>query len=160
VPITLLLTSFYWDNFIFFGLGPKRDANNNLAITFPLGDKKMASIAAEDIGKCAYGVFKQGPSLTGKTVGIVGEYLSGQEMADKMSKALGQHIIYNEVSPDTYRSFGFPGANDLGNMFQFYRDFSDQFNNNRSLSTSKELNPSLKTFDEWLQEYKEKIPIE
>src|SRR6202171_6440449 len=41
VPTTFLLTSFYWDNFIHFGMGPKKGADGKLAITFPLGDKKL-----------------------------------------------------------------------------------------------------------------------
>ena len=55
VPTTFLRTSFYWDNFIYFGMGPKRGEDGKLAITFPMGDAKLPGIAAEDIGKCAYG---------------------------------------------------------------------------------------------------------
>ena len=59
VPTTFLLASFYWDNFIYFGAGPKRGEDGKLALTLPIGDSKMAGIAAEDIGKCAYGIFKK-----------------------------------------------------------------------------------------------------
>jgi uncharacterized protein YbjT (DUF2867 family) len=45
VPTTWLLTSFYWDNFIYFGMGPKKGPDGVLAITLPIGDKKLASIA-------------------------------------------------------------------------------------------------------------------
>jgi hypothetical protein len=76
-----------------------------------------------------------------------------------MSKAIGQEITYNNVSPDTYRSFGFPGADDLGNMFQFYRDFEDVCNSVRDVKTSKELNPALQTFDKWLAENAQRIPM-
>jgi uncharacterized protein YbjT (DUF2867 family) len=66
VPTTFLRASFYWDNFIYFGSGPKKGPDGKLYLTFPLDDKKMAGIAAEDIGKCAYGIFKAGPELIGK----------------------------------------------------------------------------------------------
>ena len=69
VPTTFLLTSFYWDNLIHFGMGPKRGPDGKLAITLPMGDKKLPGIAAEDIGKCAYGIFKKGGEFIGKTVG-------------------------------------------------------------------------------------------
>jgi hypothetical protein len=52
MPVTFLLTSFYWENFIHFGMGPAKGPDGKLAITFPLGDKKLPGIA-EDIGKCA-----------------------------------------------------------------------------------------------------------
>jgi uncharacterized protein YbjT (DUF2867 family) len=51
VPTTFLLTSFYWENLIYFGMGPKKGSDGKLAITFPMGDKKLPGIAAEDIGK-------------------------------------------------------------------------------------------------------------
>ncbi|MEJ8802712.1 NmrA/HSCARG family protein [Pontibacter sp. H249] len=160
VPTTFLRASFYWDNFIHFGMGPKKGPDGKLYITLPMDDKKMAGIASEDIGKCAYGIFRRGEEMIGKTVGVAGEQLSGQEMADKFSKALGKEIHYNNVSPETYRGFGFPGADDLGNMFQFYRDFDEVCNSVRDVSRSRELNPELKSFDAWLQENAEKIPLE
>jgi uncharacterized protein YbjT (DUF2867 family) len=160
VPVTFLRASFYWDNFIYFGAGPKKGPDGKQYLTFPLDDKTMAGIASEDIGKCAYGIFKRGTELVGKTVGIAGEYVNGQDMAAGISKAVGQEVTYNNVTPDTYRSFGFPGADDLGNMFQFYRDFEKELNTVRDVRFSKELNPDLKNFEEWLKEYGDKIPMQ
>lgn len=160
VPTTFARASFYWDNFIYFGSGPKKGSNGKLYLTFPLDDKKMAGIAAEDIGKCAYGVFKRGDSLIGKTIGFAGEHLSGEEMAAALSKAIGQEIIYNNVTPDTYRGFGFPGADDLGNMFQFYRDFEEECNSVRDVTFSRELNPELQSFEQWLSKNAARIPME
>ena len=127
VPTTFLLTSFYWDNFIHFGMGPKKGPDGVLAITMPMGEGKLPGIAAADIGRSAYGIFKKGPELVGKTVGIAGEHLTGAEMAAALGRALGQEVRYNDVPPEVYRGFGFPGADDLGNMFQFKRDFQDAF---------------------------------
>src|SRR5712691_10961717 len=123
LPVTFLLTTFYWDNAIYFGMGPKKGPDGKLAITFPMGDKKLPGIAAEDIGKCAYGIFKKGKEYIGKTVGIAGEHLTGAQMAAALTTALGQEVRYNDVPAEVYRAFGFPGAEDLGNMFQFKRDF-------------------------------------
>lgn len=159
VPTTFLRASFYWDNFIYFGSGPQKGPDGKYYLTFPLDDNKMAGIASEDIGKSAYGIFKRGNEMIGKTIGLAGEHLSGQEMAAAMSKALGQDIGYNNVSPDTYRSFGFTGADDLGNMFQFYRDFETECNSVRNVSYSKELNPELQSFDQWLTKNAQSIPL-
>lgn len=159
IPTTFLLTSFYWDNFIYFGMGPQKGPDGKLAITFPMGDKKLPGIAAEDIGRCAYGVFKKGSELIGKTVGISGGHLTGQDMAASFTKALGQDVAYHDVPPEVYRSFGFPGADDLGNMFQFKRDFNEAFCQARPLDFSRSLNPSLQTFDMWLAKNKGLIPL-
>ena len=160
VPTTFLLTSFYWDNMISFGMGPKRGPDGKLAITMPMGDKKLPAIAAEDIGRCAYGIFKKGKDYVGRTVGIAGEHLTGAQMAGALTRALGQEVRYNDVPPDAYRSFGFPGAEDLGNMFQFKRDFQQMFCGARDVAFSRSLNPSLQTFDAWLGANKHRIPVE
>jgi uncharacterized protein YbjT (DUF2867 family) len=159
VPTTFLLTSFYWDNFINFGMGPQRGADGKLAITLPMGDKKLPAIAAEDIGKCAYGIFKRGNEFIGKTVAIAGEHLTGTEMAAEFSRALGQEVKYNSISPEVYRGLGFPGADDLGNMFQFKRDFEDYFTGARSISFSRSLNPELQDFRTWLSRNISRIPM-
>jgi uncharacterized protein YbjT (DUF2867 family) len=159
VPTTFLLTSFYWDNFINFGSGPQRGPDGELAIAFPMGDKKLPGIAAEDIGRCAYGIFQRGGELIGKRVGIAGEHLTGAEMASALTRALGQKVKYNDVPPDVYRAFGFPGAEDLGNMFQFKRDFNEAFCGARDVAFSRSLNPALQDFEQWLSRNHSRIPI-
>jgi len=160
VPTTFLLASFYWENFIYFGAGPKKGPDGTLAITMPMGDRKLPGIASDDIGACAYGIFKNGGAFIGRRVGIAGEHLTGAQMAAGLTKALGQPVRYNEVPPEVYRSFGFPGADDMGNMFQFNRDFADDFCGVRNIDASRKLNPALKNFDTWLSENKSRIPLE
>jgi len=159
-PTTFLLTSFYWDNFIHFGMGPKKGPDGRLGITFPMGDKKLPGIAAEDIGKCAYGIFKKGAEFIGRTVGISGENLTGAQFAAAFTEALGKKVRYNDVPPAVYRGFGFPGADDLGNMFQFKRDFEEYFSGRRNPDFARSLNPSLLNFKTWLARNKNAIPIE
>jgi uncharacterized protein YbjT (DUF2867 family) len=160
VPTTFLLTSFYWENFIHFGMGPKKGPDGKLALTLPMADKKLPGIAVEDIGRCAYGIFKTGGEHFGKTVGIAGEHLTGAQMATSLGIALGTHVVYNAVPPEVYRGFGFPGAEDLGNMFQFKCDFEDYYCGARSLAFSRSLNPALLTFDGWLAKNANRIPLE
>ena len=160
LPVTFLLTSFYWDNFIYFGMGPKKGPDGKLYLTLPMDDKKLPGMAAEDIGKCAYGIFKRGSEFIGKKVGISGGQLTGTQMAASLSKALGQEVAYNAVTPEQYRGFGFPGADDLGNMFQFKRDFNEYYCGARSPEFSRSLNPELQTFDAWLAKNKSLIPLD
>jgi uncharacterized protein YbjT (DUF2867 family) len=160
LPVTLLHTSFYWENFIYFGAGPKPGSDGVLALTFPMGDKRLPGIAAEDIGKCALAVFKAGPEFIGKSVAIAGDHLTGAQLAEKLSRALGREVRYNAVDPDTYRSFPFPGADEMGNMFQFKRDFESEYVGARDLRLAKRLNPELQDFDTWLKANASKIPLE
>jgi uncharacterized protein YbjT (DUF2867 family) len=157
VPTTFLLTAFYWDNLV--QTGPQKGPDGRLAITYPLGDKKLPAIAVEDIGKAAYAIFKRGDEFINRTVGIAGEHLSGQEMAAALSRALGREVVYNAVSPETFRSFGFPAADDLGNMFQFKRDFNEYYRGVRNIDFSRSLNPELQNFEAWLARHKNEISI-
>jgi uncharacterized protein YbjT (DUF2867 family) len=159
VPTTFLLTAFYWENLIYFGMGPQRQPDGTLAITLPMNDQKLPSIAVEDIGKSAYGIFKRGREFINKTVGIADEHMTGAEMARALTRALGQEVRYNSVPPEVFRTFGFPGADDLGNMFQFNRDFSEYFCGARDLAFTRSLNPEAQTFEEWLAVHKEQIPL-
>jgi uncharacterized protein YbjT (DUF2867 family) len=160
VPTTFLLTSFYWDNLIHFGMGPKPGPDGTLLFTLPMGDAKLPGIAAGDIGPCAYGVFKRGANLIGKYVGIAGEHPTGAEMAAALGRALKREVRYNAVTPAQYRAFGFPGAEDLGNMFQYKRDFNAAYCGARAVAETRKLHPGLLDFAGWLRANAAAIPIE
>lgn len=159
VPTTFLLTSFYWDNLIHFGMGPARDAEGKLVFTLPMGDRKLPGIAAEDIGRCAYGVFTRGSEYIGRTVGVAGEHLTGAQMAAELGQALGEPVRYQAISPADYRALDFPGADDLGNMFQFKHDFEADFCGARDPAVARMLNPALQSFRDWLSANKSLISI-
>lgn len=159
VPTTFLLTSFYWENLIGFGMGPQVDEQGRLVLSLPMADKKLPGMAVEDIGRCAFGVFRESPERIGRTVGIAGGHLTGDEMAAALGQALGREVGYNAVPFDVYRGLDFPGAADLGNMFQFKVDFNDYYCGVRDLDGARSLNPELQTFEQWLERNCDRIPI-
>jgi uncharacterized protein YbjT (DUF2867 family) len=158
VPTTFLLTSFYWENLIHFGMGPKPGDGGQLTFSLPMGKAKLPGIAVSDIGRCAYSIFKEGERWVGKTVGVAGEHLTGEQMAGALSKALGKPVRYQAVPFDAYRKLGFPGADDLGNMFQYKHDFEREFCGARDLAQAKRLNPGLESFSTWLGKHAKEIP--
>ncbi|PAP77267.1 NmrA/HSCARG family protein [Rubrivirga marina] len=160
LPVTLFRTSFYWENLIGFGVEPRRGADGVLTLTLPMGDRPLPGIAAEDIGRCAYGVLRQPERYVGATVGVAGEHPTGAEMAAALAEALGEEVRYHAVPPDAYRVLGFPGADELGNMFQVKHDANDDFCSARSVEGSRLLNPDLQTFRQWLAANAARIPVE
>jgi uncharacterized protein YbjT (DUF2867 family) len=155
VPTTFFLTSFYWENFIRFpGMGLRRDERGDLVLAMPLGDKKMPSIAVDDIGLCALGVFKQVCRTMGETIGVAGVHLTGAEMAAAFTNAFGREVRYVDVPPEIYRTWDFPSAPELANMLQFKRDFNELFCGVRDVERSRQLNPSLQTFEGWLSRHR------
>jgi uncharacterized protein YbjT (DUF2867 family) len=159
LPTTYLIVSFYWDNLYAFGSGPKKGDDGSYSWAFPLGNKRMSGIAAEDIGAVAYAIFKAGPAYIGRRVGIASEHLTIEQMGAQLSKALGiGPITYHAVSGDAYRAFGFPGADELGNMFQVYGDFEKEVIAVRDAALTRTLHPGLLTFEQFLAKHKDKIP--
>ena len=158
LPTTFLRTSFYWDNLYMFGLAPKRGDDGKYSWAFPMGQKKLAGIAAEDIGKVAYGIFKAGSQYIGKKVGIYGEALTIDEMGQKLASNIGIPApYYHAAEADEYRGYGFPGADEMGNMFQVYRDFEKEVLGARSAEAARSLNPGMMTFEEFVARHKEQI---
>ena len=138
-------------NLIHFGMGPKQGEDGRWTFALPMGEEKLAGIAAEDIGRSAYGVFKRGEAAIGQTIGIAGDHVSGADMAKVLSETLGREIGYYAPTPAQYRGFGFPGADDLGNMFQVYQEFQSHFESSRPVEATRALNPQLQSFREWVK---------
>ena len=159
IPATFLLTSFYWDNLITFGMGPRRAADGVLELALPLGDGKLPGIASEDIGRCAFALFEQGPASIGRTVGIAGEHLTGAEMATALTAMLARPVRYSDVPLNVYRRLDIQGSEELANMFQFKREFSDLFRAARDVERTRRLNPALQSFGTWLSRNWTRIPL-
>ncbi|GIK86823.1 MAG: nucleotide-diphosphate-sugar epimerase [Betaproteobacteria bacterium] len=160
VPTTRLLTSFYWENLIHFGMQPQRGADGVLQFVLPMGEARLPGIAVEDIGGCAYAVLARGAEFAGRAVGIAGEHLSGGEMARQLSEALGERVRHVSPTFEQYAAFGFPGADDLANMFRFNHDFAREFCAARDVAATRALHPRLQSFAAWLAANAKRIPVE
>ncbi|WP_433205520.1 NmrA/HSCARG family protein [Dactylosporangium sp. CS-047395] len=147
LPVTYLLMSFYWDNLL---TQPQRDPDGTLALHLPLEDTPIAGVASEDIGRVARRVLQDPSSTIGATVPVVGEYRTGAEMAAALSVALGERVAYRPPTADQYRNLAFPGAEELGNMFQYYAEFPESYLGRRSLEAAHAFNPHWLTLPDFL----------
>ncbi|MEU4519124.1 NmrA/HSCARG family protein [Amycolatopsis sp. NPDC024027] len=156
VPTTYLRSTFYWEGFT-QGTGPMRGEDGRLVLTLPMGEARLAGIAAEDIGRTAYGVFAAGDKYVGETVSIAGEHLTGAQYAAAFADALGEPVGYRPLTHDQFRSIGLPAGDEFGNMFQFYVEGERDFVGARDLDVVRSLNPRLQTFRSWLNEHIEAV---
>lgn len=124
VPVTLLITSAYYENLINYGWGPQKQQEEGqpLAVSFPWGDKPVFWNSLRDIG-CNVLAILEDPSTINSSVGVASEYLTGKDIADAFSEVIGVPVVYNAIPTEVYASFGFPGAAELANMFRFNVDF-------------------------------------
>jgi uncharacterized protein YbjT (DUF2867 family) len=149
VPTTFLSTTMYFEAFLDF-FRPTRDDDGTLALHVPMGDRTLAGIAAEDIGRTAFGIFERGTDLVGQTVNISGENLTGDEYAAAFTKELGENVVYRPLSLDAVRALPVPGADDIANMFFYYAEHADVFAGVRDPQQVRKLNPRLQDFATWL----------
>jgi len=119
------------DNLIYFGMGRRRDLTASSRSPCRWAVQSLRA-SPQRTSANAPTAFSSAAEMIGKTVGIAGDHLTGEQMATALGKALGKPVGYNAVTPEAYRGFGFP-AEDLGNMFQFYRDFESYFCGARDL---------------------------
>lgn len=151
LPTTYLITSFFWDNIINFGMAPQRGEDGVYRWVMPLGEAKLAGHAAEDIGKAVASMFEQPERFVGETVGIQADALTMTEMAETVARVLNVPVEYVPVDADTFRTFPFPGAEEIGNNFQYFRDWNADFVGLRSKSLMHELNPDVSTFEAYVR---------
>ncbi|TMR96644.1 NmrA/HSCARG family protein [Nonomuraea basaltis] len=157
VPTTFLNTTFFFQGFL-QGLGPQRAEDGVLTLTLPIEDGKLLSgVDVNDIGRTTLAIFKGGDRFVGETIGLAGDHLTGAQYATKFETALGEPVRFQPVPYDVFRSLDIPAAEELANMFQYYGDFDQEFTAARDLNKLRELNPALKSFDDWLADNASKI---
>ena len=138
---TKLYASFYLENFITFGM--VKDG----VLCINMGDSPLPVIAADDIGKCAYEIFKEGHKYMGKNVYIAGDVMTCDDLMEVARDVTGKEFEYQPVDRETYASFDFPGADDLANMFYFYVK-SKEYVKNRD---HKAGGPKLQSAQDWFK---------
>ncbi|MEV4426880.1 NmrA/HSCARG family protein [Streptomyces sp. NPDC053792] len=156
VPTTYLRTTFYWEN-LFGPFAPQRGEDGALQLVFPMGERRLSGIAVADIGRTALAVLRRGTDLIAATVSIAGEHLKVADMAAAISEVLGEPVRYRPLTPDEFRAQGFPGADETGNMFQYYADCEQRVTAARDLDAVRELNPALQSFATWLAAHHERL---
>ena len=152
VATTFLLPAMFWENLFMPGAPQQlqRGGDGVLAISLPAADAKLPGIAAEDIGRCAYGILQAGANLVGKTVGVAAEALTAAQLATAVSEALGEEVRCDELPLAAVRAAPFPGAAAVANMFQITTETNDDYCANYDIGLTRSLNPRLRTLREWL----------
>ena len=154
IPATFVSIAFYYQNFLsFFPL--QKDENDHFFFGFPQGDTKLSIVNVEDMGGVVAPIFDHPAEYIGRRVGIVGEDLTCDEYAAILSKVLQQNVYYKYIPRDVYAGFGFPGSEELANMFEVQRLYIK--NRQLDLIESYGLNPSMQRFEKWLEKNKEKF---
>ncbi|XP_063285086.1 nmrA-like family domain-containing protein 1 [Pelobates fuscus] len=149
VPMTSVRLAFYYENFL--TSKPRKSADGKTyELNIPMCDVPMDGISVADLGPVVVSILKCPSEYIGKDIGLSAEKLTIEQYAAIMSKVTGKTIKDAKISPDQYEKLGFPGAEELANMFRFYLLKPD-----RDEKLTHKLNPQTKTFKQWFEEKKE-----
>lgn len=151
---TFVHLAFYFENFLFF-FPPQKQEDGTFRISFPQGDTPLAGIGIEDLGGIIAPIFDRPDEFKGKVVVAIGDFLPTRTYAELMTQILGKTIVYKHIPREEFASLGFPGADDLANMFDFYRRYI--LDRHKELEQCRALYPNLQTFETWLKANKEKF---
>ncbi len=153
---TFVHVAFYFENFLSFP--PQKQADGALAFGFPQGDTPLAGVAVEDVGGVVAAIFDRPAEFRDRSVGIVGDDLPGKTYAEIMSRILGQKVVYNYIPRATYAALGFPGAQELADMFEFNRLYIPE--RRADVAQSRALYPGMQAFEAWMKANKDQFKAE
>jgi len=156
LPTTYLLVSFYWDNLLALQK-PQRDPDGTLALHLPIGDTAIAGTSSDDIGHAVLQVLRRPAETIGATIPVAGEHLTGDQIAAALGAVIGEPVAYRPPTPEQVRGLGFPGADELGNMFQYYAEFPESYLGRRDLEVARAFNPQWLTLADFLAAHRAEL---
>lgn len=155
--LTFVLPSFYYTNWFAF-FPPKELEDKSLLWSIPGEGKAFSSYdACNDTGRCVREILDNPEAYNGKHVCIKGDHLSVREVMDQISVCTGRDVKCQFLDYDSYCNLG--GQRENTEMFKWFDNYgffgpcADTIN---CVFWTKEHDPQLKSFAEWLQtgEYK------
>lgn len=146
--------AYYYENFLSFFV-PQKEDDGSYSFGFPQGDSKLAGYSVEDTGGVISEIFTAPEKYHGKVIPGVGDDLTGDEYASIMTSVLGKEIKYHHIPNEVYSKLGFPGAEEMGNMFEVQRIYIPE--RSQDLQFSRSIYPGMHSFEQWLQAHREKF---
>jgi uncharacterized protein YbjT (DUF2867 family) len=154
IPATFIHVPFYYDNFLAF-FPPRPAGDGTYQFGFPQGDTPLAAMAVEDVGRIVARVFEQPEQYLGQTLKLAGDEIPPQQYAETMSRHTGADVRYAYIPRETFAAFGFPGAEDLADMFEFYRLHIPS--RKQEIEQWRAVVPELQSFDAWMSQNAAKL---
>ncbi|MCX5387589.1 NmrA family NAD(P)-binding protein [Streptomyces sp. NBC_00083] len=146
--VSVLTTAPYFEN-LRDRLAPGPDGHGGLTFRLPLGAARYPLIALDDIARFACHMFDNWQSWGSRDLAVIGDSLTGDEIAAVFARVTGVPSTYAPMSHDdlcaTVPDFG----HDYAAMFQFFAD-RDLYSRDRDISLLRRLHPGLMTFEDWL----------
>ncbi|XP_066294009.1 nmrA-like family domain-containing protein 1 [Branchiostoma lanceolatum] len=152
LPVTIVKYPAYYENYINFG--PRKLADGTYELGYAMEGAAMHAVSVADMGFAIRTIFKNRAEWLGRTVGFSGDKLTVQQHAVILSKHLAPKVFKpTKMTTEEYSKLGFPGAEQIANMFKFYR----LGNPDRSVELTRQLYPGTRSLDQWVADNKEAL---
>ena len=146
IPSTFIHVPFYYENFLYF-FPPRPAGDGSYQFGFPNGATPLAAMSVEDVGAIVAPMFEEPSKWIGKVVKLAGDEIPAAEYAAIMSRVTGTTIRYAHVPREVFAALGFPGAEDLADMFEYYRLHIPS--RAKDIEACRTLAPGLQSFETW-----------
>lgn len=145
---TVLQTTSYFENLqSYFAPQPRSKEDSTLVFTVPMADKSWTMIALDDIGVFVRYIFAHPEQTVGTTLPVASQSMTMQEVVETFTKVTGIYAVYEPITVERFRSLGYPGATDVGNMLEFIQTYGCD----RDFNMLRKIHPHLTSFEEWLR---------
>jgi uncharacterized protein YbjT (DUF2867 family) len=135
---TILRPAAFMENFV----QPELGITQGKVVFFGAPERPIPLIAADDIGAFAALAFRDPGAHAGRVLELVGDILSGTELAAAISRAAKRDIPYARFPPELIRQN--PA---LGKVVEF----AEKYATRADVAGLRRLHPGLLTFDAWLE---------
>ncbi|XP_015315696.1 nmrA-like family domain-containing protein 1 isoform X2 [Bos taurus] len=150
VPMTSVRLPCYFENLLSYFLPQKAPDGRSYLLSLPMGDVPIDGMSVADLGPVVLSLLKTPEEYVGRNIGLSTCRHTVEEYAALLTKHTGKAVRDAKTSPEDYEKLGFPGAQDLANMFRFYALKPD-----RNIELTLKLNPKARRLDQWLEQHKE-----
>ncbi|KAM6156191.1 nmrA-like family domain-containing protein 1 [Rhynchocyon petersi] len=148
VPMTSVHLPCYFENLLSYFWPQKAPDGKSYLLNLPMGDVPMDGMSVADLGPVVLSLLKAPEKYVGQDIGLSTCRHTAEEYAALLAKHSGRAVQDAKMTPEEYEKLGFPGAQDLANMFRFYATKPD-----RNISLTLRLNPEARTLDQWLEQH-------
>ena len=148
--VSTLITGPYYENLMTMFRprpGKLRDGRDGLIFSFASGGKPYPMVALEDIGWFAAHLLKNPQDFAGRTLPIMSQSLTLDEVAETFSRVTGIPAEHRDIPAEAQWPAAMPIAHDLWNMHRYVQQIGWQ----RDYEALRRIHPELQSFETWLR---------
>ena len=149
--LTFVEPAMYYSNF--FSMKPTEQDDGSLVWNLPAKGKISAFDPNTGTGPATVVAIKDPETYNNQYLLLEADSLTPEEMVDMILKKMGKKGTYNYVEPKVFASFGFPGAEEIAEMFEWFTDygyFGPETVERKHSSGKAAAGGKLLSFQQWL----------